>query len=100
MWKSAKHRAASKGVPFAITIEDVEAIWTDRCPVLGIELLVGTGRQGAASPSLDRIRPELGYIPGNIQVLSLKANAMKSNATPEQLLKFAEWVNATFNTKQ
>lgn len=96
MWASAKQRATEKGVPFTITVEDIEAIWTDRCPILDIELQRGTGCQTAASPSLDRIRPELGYVPGNIQILSLQANAMKSNATREQLIRFAEWVNSNW----
>jgi hypothetical protein len=51
---------------------------------------------GVLSPSLDRIKPELGYVPGNIQVISARANVMKNDATPEELLAFANWVYRTY----
>ena len=34
----------------------------------------------------------------NVQVISLKANVMKNNATREELLKFSEWINKTYGT--
>ncbi len=65
----------------------------DVCPVLGISLYPGTGRgPGHNAPSLDRIVPALGYVPGNVQVISHLANSMKRDASPEQLRLFAEWV--------
>jgi hypothetical protein len=49
---------------------------------------------GPFSASLDRIIPELGYIKGNVRVISLLANQMKWNATKEQLLTFCRGVLA------
>lgn len=37
-----------------------------------------------------KIIPSKGYVKDNIQVLSLLANQMKSNATPEELVKFSK----------
>ena len=89
----AKGRALKRGVPFTIRKEDVPAI-PETCPALGIVLQVMKGMRGMRpdSPSLDCIDPELGYVPGNVQWLSLKANAMKRDATPAELKRFARWV--------
>jgi len=45
------------------------------------------------SPSVDRIRPELGYVPGNVAVISVKANFIKGNATAAEIRLVAEWLD-------
>ena len=93
---AAKHRAMTRGLPFSIIAADVPV--PALCPILGIPLWVSVNEgQGGKpnSPSIDRIRPELGYVPGNVRVISHLANMMKSCATPDQLITFAEWVLAT-----
>jgi len=71
------------------------------CPILNDELkwgkkgTNGNNKGGTAdpfSPSLDRIDSKLGYIPGNVMIISTRANSMKSNATPEQLVKFSKYM--------
>lgn len=94
LYNAAKDRATARGIEFNITPEDI--IIPDVCPVLGIAFTYGGGRSHPSSYSLDRIDPKKGYVKGNIQVISRLANSMKSNATKDQLLKFAEWVNATY----
>lgn len=65
----------------------------ERCPALGVKLTPGNKKGPLPhAPSLDRIKPELGYIPGNIQVISFRANTMKTNATLAELRQFAIWV--------
>jgi hypothetical protein len=87
MFQCARDRAREQGIPFSITIEDVRI--PERCPLLGIALVPGTGKLHAASPSLDRLRPDLGYVPGNVLVVSYRANAIKHDATPEELERIA-----------
>ena len=70
----------------------MESITPKFCPVFGFKLKTNDGRQEKDSCSWDRINPELGYVVGNMQVISSLANSMKQNATPEELLKFANWV--------
>lgn len=94
MWRTAKIRAAKHGVAFNIDVSDV--VVPSHCPILGIPLQVQTGRVGRNSPSLDRIYPDRGYTKGNVQVVSYKANTMKSNATPEDLLRFSHWATTSF----
>lgn len=87
-----KKRCKDKGLPFDLEPEDV--ISPDFCPILGIPLFrnVGGNRPTANSPSVDRLIPSLGYIKSNIQVISQRANIMKNDASPEELLKFADWI--------
>lgn len=58
------------------------------CPVLKVPMVKGT----RYAPSLDRIDPSLGYVPGNIVVMSRRANEIKSDASGEEVLKVAHWI--------
>ena len=95
----ARHRAKKLGIPFTITPADVKV--PAKCPILKIPLVIGRGtkRVGEAASqdaaSLDRIDPKRGYVPGNVQVVSMLANRMKQEATPAQLRAFANWVRRT-----
>lgn len=96
MLASAKARAKKFGVPFSITKEDIQSVIVDTCPILGIPLSHNFGTSGSYtdnSPSLDRIIPELGYVVGNIAVISMKANKIKSNESdPTIFRKIADWI--------
>ena len=87
---SAMRRALALGIPFDITEEDI--IVPEKCPIFGVTLTLGRGGSCRNSPSLDRIIPKLGYIRGNIQVISQKANNMKNDASEEELKTFANWI--------
>lgn len=92
----ATARAKETGVPFAITIDDITI--PSHCPILGIPLEVSRGHKGAAnatSPSLDKIIPEAGYVKGNIQIISQRANMIKSNATADELIAIGTYLKAT-----
>ena len=88
--KGAKYRAKKKGLPFNITLDDVRV--PDLCPVLGISLYVGEGAVHKASPTLDRFIPELGYVQGNVYVISSLANTIKSNAAWSEVLAVSQWM--------
>lgn len=95
---SAKYRAKRDGLPFEITKEDI--VIPEKCPYLGIQIVVGKGRASANSPSVDKIRPELGYVKGNIEVISNMANTMKQNASPKQLVTFAKSILEKFDLSE
>lgn len=84
-----KARAKREGIEWSINENDVE--WPLVCPILGVPLDYSLGRGGIYfdSPSIDKIDPEKGYIPGNVRIISSLANTMKSNASPEMLVNFA-----------
>lgn len=90
MFWAAKVRAKRAGIPFNLTIEDI--VVPAVCPVLGLEIRPFAGRGfDPQSPSLDRIIPALGYVRGNVRVISYRANELKKDATPEELLAVAKW---------
>ena|SRR6516162_5198132 len=84
MWVHAKRRAKDINVPFNLSVTDLPAIPLV-CPVLGIEMAKGNGNRAAGSPSLDRIVNRLGYVKGNVRIISWRANSLKSNATLQEL---------------
>jgi hypothetical protein len=93
MLMAAKYRAKKFNVPFSIGRTDVSI--PAHCPALGIALAVGKGKICDGSPSLERIRPELGYVKGNVVVLSHLANRIKNSATLEQMIAVAAWARKT-----
>lgn len=87
---NAKSNARKKNLPFNLELSDI--IVPKYCPILGIELIPAKGNKTDNSPSVDRIIPELGYVKGNIIVISLKANQLKSNGTIEEHEKVLNWM--------
>jgi len=82
-------RARKLNVPFDLKPSDI--IVPQFCPVLGIPIERNTGAVKFNSPSVDRIIPSLGYTSGNIIIVSHKANMIKSNATPDEILQVGEF---------
>jgi len=58
---------------------------------MGVKLTL-TGKVTPTSPSLDRRIAALGYTQGNVVILSMRANAIKQDATPRELRKVANWL--------
>lgn len=75
----AKYRAKKKGIPFNLKKEDIYI--PTHCPVLGLKLERGVGKPQDNSPSVDRIKPELGYVVGNVCVISHRANSLKRDGS-------------------
>lgn len=84
--QGARDRARERGLPFDLTIEDI--FIPERCPILDIAIVPGIGKPHAASPTLDRINGPLGYVRGNIRVISHKANACKNSLDDDELFQF------------
>lgn len=90
MLYSAKETAKRKGLPFNLTPEDIAI--PDTCPVLGLELERSSGYREENSPSLDRLIPSLGYIKGNVSVISWRANKLKQEGSAAEHFKIAQWM--------
>lgn len=88
MLDRAKRRAKEKNLEFNLEITDI--IIPEKCPVFNKKFIIGSNNN--YSPSLDRIDNSKGYIKGNVQVISRKANTIKSNATPEEVMLVAKFM--------
>jgi hypothetical protein len=94
----ARGRAKELGLPFDLQFSDV--VIPEKCPALGIPLVCGEAKKVVdGSPSLDRIVPELGYVKGNVVVVSHKANTMKNSATVEELCRVAQFYKNLVESK-
>lgn len=93
MLRLARYRAKRDGLPCTLKLADISV--PSHCPVLGIPLVPTRGRPGPGSPSLDRIRPEAGYVPGNVVVVSNRVNVLKRDAAIEEMKMLANFYSAT-----
>lgn len=85
--RGARARAKRSGLKFSITVGDV--CLPERCPVFPTRALKAGDRSTrnspcGNSPSIDRIEPALGYVPGNVEVISLRANWLKRDSTARE----------------
>ena len=80
-------RAEAKGIPFDITHKDVEC--PEECPILKVPLIRGE-KNRKYSPSVDRMSANIGYLKGNVRIISRLANSMKSDASPEEIKTFCD----------
>jgi hypothetical protein len=76
-----KHKAKELRLDFNLTPADL--IVPAFCPftLLPFDFGPKNGKPRPQSPSVDRIRPDKGYIRGNVRVISLRANVAKSDIT-------------------
>lgn len=88
---SARKRGAKHGAhEFTITEHDLD--WPTHCPVFGIELhYPGHYHHDPAGASLERINVAKGYVPGNVRVISLRANLLRKDATAAELVALADY---------
>jgi hypothetical protein len=86
---SARRASKIKHLPFDLSYDDFEI--PAACPILGIALSPGVVLRTDASPSLDRIVPERGYVKGNVIVISWRANRLKQDATLDEMRKLVEF---------
>lgn len=94
---AAKKRGKEHNIPFTITQDDIKMV--EYCPVLGLKLLYGGNKhevtfQNANGASLDKVIPELGYVPGNVRIISFKANRIKNDGTAEEHRLVYEYMKA------
>ena len=81
----------------SITIDYLEQLWTTqngRCPYTGVLLVLNThanqSHDKRYTASLDRIDCNKGYIPGNVQFVSMPINYLKNTMSHEHTIEFLQ----------
>jgi len=90
-----KNHAKVNNIPFTISLDYIISIIVDECPILKIPLswCVQSKTITDNSPTIDRINPSLGYIPGNVAWISNRANRIKNDGTAEEHLAIYNFIS-------
>ena len=86
--RTKKSECKTKGIPFNLTPDYLENLWTGICPIFNCKIYYnhkGRGSYHINQAHLDRIDPSKGYIQGNVCWISGRANRIKYDATIEEL---------------
>lgn len=91
-YQAAKGRAKKSDIPFDLDLEFVTELFYQqggKCALTGEDMIPKSGR---TSPSLDKMNPSLGYVRGNVQWTTWKANCIKQDMTMDELFEFCKKV--------
>ena len=95
-YHGSKKNAKAKGYEHTLTVEFLVYLWNKqggRCALTGVNLgFIGSGWCAA---SIDRINPNLGYTPSNVQWTCWRPNEAKSNMTNEDFVAMCYAVAST-----
>lgn len=88
LWESTKRSAVTRNLEHSISLNDI--VIPEFCPILGIKL--SASGQANNSPSVDRVNSTIGYVPGNVRVISMRANRLKDDGTIEEFEKIIQYM--------
>jgi hypothetical protein len=83
-----RSRSAAKRRGWLFNLDLSDIVVPERCPLLGCKLerrTDGSRKKSHNTPSLDRIDSSLGYVKGNVWVISWRANQIKTDASLDEL---------------
>lgn len=89
---AAQRRARRKGIQLTIKVEDIApALNRGVCAATGIPFVMDIGKGSSPySPTIDRIDPNVGYIPTNIRVVVFIYNVCRNEWGDEVVIDFAK----------
>jgi hypothetical protein len=94
---AAKNRANAKNLPYNINTDFVIELWEEQgmqCPITGrmfdLESWGKKAQVNPDAPSIDRIDPTLGYVKGNVRLVTYSANVCLNEYGHDYLLRLCE----------
>ena len=98
LFKSRKTEAKQKGIPFELDNEWAAPLWVAGCAITGLPFQSNKQKgPWPFSPSIDQIKPGLGYTKENARFLLWGVNALKGAGTDEDMLTIAEAIVSTLS---
>lgn len=91
--KFRNKKANALHIGWTWTIEFGELLWPTHCPILGIEIDYFAESRQENSPSFDQIDAGKGYVSGNVQIISWRANRIKNDGTAEEHRRIADFLD-------
>ena len=94
--QSARQRANANGLEFDLVYEDLLPL-PKHCRYLNYPLEYFINRltkRKSNTASLDRIDNSFGYVPGNVQIISWKANNLKRQKTEQDFVAFIDMLRS------
>ncbi len=93
MVHGSRSRAKQRKVLHTIYAQDILPL-PSHCPILGVELSYGqiSHRGRSCHASLDEIIVGEGYVPGNVAIISIRANTLKSNITLSEIAQLYKYI--------
>lgn len=96
-FRAKKANAIRIGYTWDIAFSDI--VWNDVCPILGIQLDYFAHCVQENSPSFDQIDAGLGYVKGNVHIISWRANRIKNNGTSQEHRQIADYLDSLTTIK-
>ena len=99
----ARSRALNSNIEFNITFEYIKELWNEQkgiCALSNVPMtyLLREGRT-PTTVSIDKIDRIKGYIKGNIQLVCMACNQIKSDLTEEEMYNFCKKIVKTYENK-
>lgn len=92
--KFTSKKAQAKRCGWEWTVSFGDLVWPTHCPILGMELDYFAAGVQENSPSFDQIIAGKGYVVGNVQIISWRANRIKNNGTAEEHQLIANYMKS------
>lgn len=91
-YRNKAKNAKAVGIEFSIPFGEME--FPDVCPVLGMPLVYGGRQHQDNCATYDRLDPKKGYVSGNVNIISYRANRLKFNGTLDEIRAVADWMES------
>ena len=101
-YRRTERRAVASGIPFSITFDDFFAQWESQnglCFYTDEPMSWGAGRgRNPNNASVDKIRPDVGYVNDNVVFCTNRINTIKHNVTLDEMEKWMpNWYERVVN---